>query len=57
MGAAAGAVVIANGAVERLGWVAAGFAVAALLSVLLSGSNTSAEGNGGGDGFSSEASP
>jgi predicted MFS family arabinose efflux permease len=41
MGAAAGAVVIGNGAVERLGWVAAGFALAALLSVLLSGSGTS----------------
>jgi predicted MFS family arabinose efflux permease len=41
MGAAAGAVVIANGAMQRLGWVAAGFALAALLSVLLSGSSTS----------------
>lgn len=40
MGAAGGAVVIANGAVERIGWVAAGFAVAALLSVLLSGSGS-----------------
>ena len=57
MGAAAGAVVIANGAVERLGWVAAGFAVAALLSVLLSGSGTSGRSDGGGDAFSSEASP
>jgi predicted MFS family arabinose efflux permease len=35
MGAAAGALVIADGATERLGWVAAGFALAALLSVLL----------------------
>jgi predicted MFS family arabinose efflux permease len=39
MGAAAGALVIADGAVERLGWVAAGFGLAALLSVLLSGSS------------------
>jgi predicted MFS family arabinose efflux permease len=44
MGAAAGALVIANGATERLGWVAAGFGLAALLSVLLSGSNTSSRG-------------
>jgi predicted MFS family arabinose efflux permease len=36
VGAAAGALVIADGAVERLGWVAAGFGLAALLSVLLS---------------------
>ncbi|WP_229191080.1 hypothetical protein [Bradyrhizobium brasilense] len=41
MGAAAGAVVVAFGAMDRLGWVAAGFALAALLSVLLSGSSTS----------------
>ncbi|WP_312016693.1 MFS transporter [Bradyrhizobium sp. BR 10261] len=40
-GAAAGAAVISNGAMQRLGWVAAGFALAALLSVLLSGSSTS----------------
>src|SRR5581483_3702917 len=37
MGAAAGALVIADGATERLGWVAAGFGLAALLSVLLGG--------------------
>ena len=41
MGAAAGAVVIANGAMERLGWAAAGFGLAALLSLLLSGGSTS----------------
>jgi predicted MFS family arabinose efflux permease len=41
MGAAAGALVIADGATERLGWVAAGFGLAALVSVLLSGSSTS----------------
>jgi predicted MFS family arabinose efflux permease len=39
--AAAGTLVIVNGAMERLGWVAAGFGLAALLSVLLSGSSTS----------------
>jgi hypothetical protein len=39
--AAAGALVIADGATERLGWVVAGFGLAALLSVLLSGSSTS----------------
>jgi predicted MFS family arabinose efflux permease len=44
MGAAAGALVIANGATERLGWVAAGFGLAALLSVLFSGSRTSGRG-------------
>jgi predicted MFS family arabinose efflux permease len=44
MGAAAGALVIADGAMERLGWVAAGFGLAALLSVLLSGSSTSGRG-------------
>jgi predicted MFS family arabinose efflux permease len=44
MGAAAGALVIADGATERLGWVAAGFGLAALLSVLLSGSSTSSRG-------------
>jgi predicted MFS family arabinose efflux permease len=37
MGAAAGALVIADGATERLGWVAAGFGLAALLSALFSG--------------------
>jgi predicted MFS family arabinose efflux permease len=40
MGAATGALVIANGAT----WVAAGFGLAALLSVLLSGSSTSGRG-------------
>lgn len=40
-GGAAGALVIADGAMERLGWVAAAFVLAALLSVLLSGSSTS----------------
>jgi predicted MFS family arabinose efflux permease len=44
MGAAAGALVIADGAMERLGWVASGFGLAALLSVLLSGSSTSGRG-------------
>jgi predicted MFS family arabinose efflux permease len=34
LGAAVGALVVANGATERLGWVAAGFGLAALLSVL-----------------------
>lgn len=38
----AGALVIANGATERLGWVAAGFGLATLLSVLLSGDSRSA---------------
>jgi predicted MFS family arabinose efflux permease len=36
LGAAAGALVVADAATERLGWVAAGFGLAALLSVLLS---------------------
>lgn len=44
MGAAVGALVIADGAMERLGWVAAGFALAALFSVLLSGSKASGRG-------------
>ena len=44
MGAAAGALVIANGATHRLGWVAAGFGLAALLSVLLSRSSKSDRG-------------
>jgi predicted MFS family arabinose efflux permease len=44
MGAATGALVIADGATERLGWVAAGFGLAALLSVLLSGSSISGRG-------------
>jgi predicted MFS family arabinose efflux permease len=35
-GAAVGALVIADGAVGRLGWVAAGFSLAALLAVLTS---------------------
>ncbi|WP_354100658.1 MULTISPECIES: MFS transporter [unclassified Bradyrhizobium] len=41
MGAAAGALVIANGATERLALVAAGFGLAALLSVQLSGRSRS----------------
>jgi predicted MFS family arabinose efflux permease len=41
MGAAAGALVIATGSTERLGWVAAGFGLAALVSVLLSGGSRS----------------
>ncbi len=44
LGAAVGALVIANGPVARLGWVAAGFGLAALLSVLLSNSTASARG-------------
>jgi predicted MFS family arabinose efflux permease len=44
MGAAAGALVIRDGVMERLGWVAAGFGLAALLSVLLGGSSTSGRG-------------
>ncbi len=40
IGAAAGALVIAVGAPEQISWVAAGFGLAALLSVLLSGSST-----------------
>jgi predicted MFS family arabinose efflux permease len=43
MGAAAGALVVADGATAQLGWVAAGFGLAALLSVLLSGSGKQAE--------------
>jgi predicted MFS family arabinose efflux permease len=41
MGAAAGALIIADGAVGRLGWVAVGFSLAALLSVLASRSSAS----------------
>jgi predicted MFS family arabinose efflux permease len=41
MGAAAGAFAISNGATERLGGVAAGFALVALFSVLLSGGSRS----------------
>lgn len=44
MGAAAGALVVAEGATEQLGWVAAGFGLAALLSVLSSGRSTSGQG-------------
>jgi predicted MFS family arabinose efflux permease len=44
MGAAVGALVIADGAMQRLGWVAAGFSLAALLPVLASGSSTSGRG-------------
>jgi predicted MFS family arabinose efflux permease len=40
-GAAAGALLIANGAVGRLGWVAVGFSLAALLPVLASGRSAS----------------
>jgi predicted MFS family arabinose efflux permease len=40
MGAAAGALIIADGAIGRLGWVAAGFSLAALLPVLASGSSS-----------------
>jgi predicted MFS family arabinose efflux permease len=40
-GAAAGALVIADGAVGRLGWAAAGFSLAALLPVLVRGSGGS----------------
>jgi hypothetical protein len=39
-----GALVIANGAVERLGWVAAGFSLAALLAVLAGRSSASGRG-------------
>ncbi len=41
MGAGAATLVIAEGAVGQLGWVAAGFSLAAVLSALLSGSSTS----------------
>ena len=44
MGAAVGALVIADGAVARLGWVAAGFSLAALVAVLASGSSASVRG-------------
>jgi predicted MFS family arabinose efflux permease len=44
MGAAVGALVIADGAVGRLGWVAVGFSLAALLPVLASGSSASGRG-------------
>jgi predicted MFS family arabinose efflux permease len=44
MGAAVGALVIADGAMGRLGWVAAGFSLAALLPVLASRSSTSGRG-------------
>jgi predicted MFS family arabinose efflux permease len=44
MGAAVGALVIADGAVGRLGWVAAGFSLAALVAVLASGSSASVRG-------------
>jgi len=40
-GAAVGALIIADGGVGRLGWVAAGFSVAALLAVQASGSPAS----------------
>lgn len=44
MRAAVGTLVIADGGMERLGWVAAGFSLAALLPVLASGSSTSGRG-------------
>jgi predicted MFS family arabinose efflux permease len=44
MGAAVGALVIADGAVGRLGWVAAGFSLAALVAVLASGTSASVRG-------------
>jgi DHA1 family inner membrane transport protein len=43
-GAAVGALVIAEGGVGRLGWVAAGFSLAALLAVLASSSSASGRG-------------
>jgi predicted MFS family arabinose efflux permease len=42
MGATVGGLVIANSSIERLGWVAAAFGLAALLSVLLSDNSASA---------------
>jgi len=56
MGAAAGALVIADAATERLGWVAAGFGLAALFSVLFSGIGRQAKVDGGGDDGTSAAS-
>ncbi len=44
MGAAAGALVVAEGATRQLGWVAASFGLAALLSVLFSRRSTSSQG-------------
>ena len=44
LGSAMGALIITDCAMERLGWVAAGFGLAALLSVLLSGGSTSGRG-------------
>ena len=44
VGAAMGALISAGGAMERLGWVAVGFGLAALLSVLLNGASTSGRG-------------
>jgi predicted MFS family arabinose efflux permease len=44
MGAAVGALVIADGGVGQLGWVAAGFSMAALLAVLASGGSASGRG-------------
>jgi predicted MFS family arabinose efflux permease len=43
-GAAVGALVIADGAMGRLGWAAAGFSLAALLAVLATGRNASNRG-------------
>ena len=56
MGAAAGALVIADGATVWLSWVAAGFGLAALLSVLFSGRGNQAEIAGGDDDFPPAAS-
>ena len=56
MGAAAGALVIADGATVWLSWVAAGFGLAALLSVLFSGRGDQAEIAGGDDDFPPAAS-
>src|SRR4051794_21548619 len=57
LGAAVGALVIADGAMERLGWVAAGFGLTALLSVLLSGSTHQAKVNSAAVDFTSADPP
>ena len=56
MGAAAGALVIDDGATVWLSWVAAGFGLAALLSVLFSGRGDQAQIAGGDDDFPPAAS-
>jgi predicted MFS family arabinose efflux permease len=56
IGATGGALVVANGATERLGWAAAGFGLAALVTALLSGRSTSGRVDCGGDDFTSAAS-